>query len=1004
MASVPRKNPQAEEDRALHSDVVAPMDIELQNVLYSPTDRIERVEIILRHTISSTLHARFPTRGKVLKRDASILSKFLLKVEKGIEMLGLANSSIHGDADAIAMQLSEGLSRLGEALDVQQEDAGEGTVNVVEDAIRDASSAIQALVAKFTAQSLSDNEMLPVLESPFSDKQLSPEAFFDIPEAKPPELVFRKPKGSHSIIANVLAQQSAPSAGVSENKDVPAFRWSWTDDELFLERKLPQMRVLKGKKQNFISTLELLKKPLLTRFYQYQSLSILQNPQYFVRFNAFKTSQDARIFFDNLKKEFIQHIDSCIAELQQMFASGMMLEKSWHSALSRKADELKYIFTQKKLPNPNFIEEELDKYIAQFNRLCKDEQYPLPTITSQHISSSHVLLFNRDSRLKAALKTEQIREVFKYELLIGCSRSDEGDMKDTMKKSLTGQYDVGKTSEQKRIMEKVGSCLIQELGKVDISNLEQESSPLEHIQTMKLGLTIVLQCIEQFQAPEAPPHLLGIMKNAASYHVCWNFRESILTDFVESRLSMNKNCIAEMNDFYPTPPEISAKSPVHIDGQTDQETTKPVISSDVLQTAWNKIGNTAISGLSIVRDDDSTDTNLLVPHFFTTQNDRVLDGILAKISQGTSCTHSQLNEYIAALKKIVESLPSAVKIGSDTVQVPSDFSTYLEAQIDSLASAALPFCEDVTQEKKSDPDALEGFVDPLAEIAARARARKNARKASAIQTKETLVDPPAPQPKPVSTEVNPIVSAALVVFDREEDDIQTEDICDALCKGFTQSISEIAKVFVSSISKESTKDDIEKFGNNLTSLTTAICTAFEVRLREHTGVSVPTPAHVASAVRWALRDSEVDWDTLGKSISDRLWADIEEIAIEVEESDEDGFLNFLSTSSSVEVATSEHTSGSKGILPDSIAVAVKGVIQAKASQEITAGLSDVRMLIAEARSLLGEGEIFEEIRKLEGKYLEGDSDALSRINTVMSVLRSSLNFLSHQTSPQSNES
>lgn len=841
------------------------MDLALQQVLYNPVDRIERAELLLRDTIASSLSTQLPERIEAPRPAAQILDRFFEKVRNGMERLRRSNASIAGDATVIAASLRRELSSFTDALGTPEEAEGEVSTTVRE-AVAQATHEVRAMVAAFTAEALRDEAIDSILESPFADTVLETDSFLDVREEKSSTPAIPSSQASTRFTSALITQVTGSTSEIEETPDVPPFRWSWTDDELFLERKLPKMRRLKGKKRNFGSFLFLLKTRIMTGFYHYQHpvASLAKKTP-----RRFKTEAEARKFFDDLGKELGEHLNTFIHELQQMFSTGMMTEKLWKFEISKTADELKYIFKEKKMPNPLFIQKALDQYVVNFEKACKDTQYPLSTIAPAHISSSNIVIFNRDSRIHADYESEQASSVFKNALLIGCSAGAKEDMKGTIKKFLNGKYDMGKQEEQKKMMETVGNRLLQKLSTIDTSRLEQRSTTLVYIQTMKARLEIVLQCIEQFHAPEVPPHLLGVMKNAASFHVCWNFREFILADFASAGLPIVGKYLEEMEDFYPAPPEPT-----------------------VLEEA---------------------------------------------------------------------------------------------AAEESVAS-------------ESSEDIQQRFIDPLSAIADRARQRRAERAAQEeAQVLNTLVIDDAsdehtqPSPTPKYPSSNSIARAAFVALDIQEGEQPSpDDVRLHLCRGIGHQIASAAAVLVPTVHGAATPSDIEAFGVTLQSVTSAVCTALDAHLKQQSADEIPTPEHVAAAVRAALEECDGVLQTLDANVRAKLRSDIEAIAAETHETDEEGFLDLLSSGAIADVS-----GGDGSLTPSAIERAVRTTVQAQASQRITEGLARIRLLMTEAHTLLGDGHLMKQLTELERRHSEGDTDALSIITTIVEVLKSANTLASH---------
>lgn len=526
---------------------------ELENVLYNSDERMARIEVLIRSTALTALAGKIPDKLNVSRSEAKMLERFITKIEEGIHSVQERNRKLTGDAHEIATVLSDGIDRI--ALILDRPDADQKLNAQLIGAIQAGVDAVRNLVAGFNVQLLDDATIWHHMKIMPQNRELTVASFVDVPEEKKlkPQLSFDRARGNDRLVADLFAAQDKNKGDVVEEVEkVPAFRWSWTDDELFASNQVPQIRKFthdRGKLGFFIQELE---KDLSTGFeeWQEQCKSAIASTQ------TFHNPYGSTLYRDDIlarkNANFHEEVKKILQAIEECVRNGFWENEVAEAILTLEKRLEAHCKIKEEAPKPtSLFRPALDKIFA---RLKESEQLRCPFLPEKYISQTKINYRLARTNEKLGVNSKTVQDTMLSDTTVSDTSFDQ-----TVQSFLRKAYDsdLVKKSNERAAAKEATTSLRNLLENFSSKNLEEivVTSAEEQVKLYKIWLRETLVLISDFQFQGLSPRLLTILKNAASFHMCWNFRGSVLHDYLWFGLKMNEAKLSEeLAHFFPEPP------------------------------------------------------------------------------------------------------------------------------------------------------------------------------------------------------------------------------------------------------------------------------------------------------------------------------------------------------------------------------------------------------------------------------------------------------------------
>jgi hypothetical protein len=334
-----------------------------------------------------------------------------------------------------------------------------------------------------------------------------------------------------------------------KQENVLDFRWSWTDEELFQEKKLATLVRLAHSNEDIANLWSATYSQLINEFKNWKQESLRKCGTY-VSYGE-HTNLNTTGALDSIETDFKNALhkvqDGIIKYFRDTFRGNCT------DVTKRAADMLKrVVIVFKGAPEPTFIETTLSDF---FIELHAGETVEYPTIIDRPLITKDstwyfqqaTLLLNENPLRKSDL-INILRDGDLVENIIELTlREFNESVKGNFAYSLREAVDLL----QKQV--------IQGLEKKIPSKLSMNSQ-IEYVRLWKNSLNQALQIIEQFEYKSLPPSFLMQVKNAASFCIAARAREvslRVLPSFNWPQESDEKELINELKNFFPESKKLS---------------------------------------------------------------------------------------------------------------------------------------------------------------------------------------------------------------------------------------------------------------------------------------------------------------------------------------------------------------------------------------------------------------------------------------------------------------
>lgn len=328
----------------------------------------------------------------------------------------------------------------------------------------------------------------------------------------------------------------APKEKAAET--IPAFRRSWTDEELFAEQKLEKVFVFEQSHDEILALVGTAADELKAEFEKFLDASELLG-------NARKKRREAFVGFT---KQYAQDLldDICTSQFSM---------KTWKGYQSHVPPLVrKYSAIHGK--EPEYVEKIMDSMFSKIT--FEEKRYALPP---RCVSEEHDVLFHAKKDRPIFTSKENFKNTISY-----------------IEKDILQQI----TKVEGRMRGEEGARMHELLGKIDgilqgmlkgmPEKVEYEKYS-DQISFWKEFTADVIGKIEALDIGECPPLLAMKVKNHASFCVCGTVRAHLLRDTLQLDWPDEDPAFiaGELNDFYPAPPAEKEKIPAFRWSWTDEE-------------------------------------------------------------------------------------------------------------------------------------------------------------------------------------------------------------------------------------------------------------------------------------------------------------------------------------------------------------------------------------------------------------------------------------------------
>ena len=513
-------------------------------MLWNPGQTIERIEAAFEARMLRALQPR--TRIEVPEDQYRRFEQFTVRFKSLVEHAGkrihaVFRSPDSGNVAAIARVVQEEIRSIqSEIRDLVATAAAKGNGPVLE-AMQ---SAVRSLSDTLSLADLEEGSIFNIVADLPSDAKLEAGKFFSIEKKPEPKLSATFDVSNPPNLWERMALEKP-----EQETTVPPFRWSWSDDELFCRNKTAQLRRCHRSSEQVMELWRETEESLFEGLAQwkYQCLKEV-DPEV-----KFKTDSGniigLRQALNNIEQDFCYYVTGkCREAVISKFSSVFWGEKPLARMREHLETQLAQMLIFRHTPDPAFIRPALDCF---FSILTQSEPVSMAPLNADHIMQSKSCYY-----CPGGTRAGTSRECVRMAMEKGFT--DNKDIDDSILAAVHGMLGSGEEHDKNNaiVREAIGA-LRQQLSAVglDIKDTILCQSRAELARFWKGVLGDALRIIESFHHPELSKELLMGIKNAASFHVAWNCRDSVLRVGRANDLPTDEAYLSEIHDFYPHPPE-----------------------------------------------------------------------------------------------------------------------------------------------------------------------------------------------------------------------------------------------------------------------------------------------------------------------------------------------------------------------------------------------------------------------------------------------------------------
>ncbi len=523
---------------------------ELEHLMWNKNELIARVRLLVESRALKPLLSLVSNQAEVSEKQFQRFEQYTKRLrnttDDAVQVIEAAAK--RGDVNAldIADAVKKGVAQL-------QSDVREFITSIVAkdngdtlEYIRESAASIER---DFKLQDLTDDNLLELTDVIPAGAQLSSERLLKIHQE---ELSENK---------NLLKTTEKTIEGIPQNNlevdsiDIPPFKWSWTDEELFGNKKIPPAVLLSHEYEQIQENWKQTQSEMILGFKNWKGECLNKMKNTMLTEASTRKSSSLSETLDILETAFTESLTK-IGDQVFKFFSEPFFNTNQEKAVSSLIENFKKFCRIEGAPDPIFIKEATESF---FERSSKGSLVGFPTIESMYLGKDPVWYFN--TRYLESMQSGRnivIKEIIRAEKPVErlANRIIEELKEDGLK--LKGNL-IHQIYESVSELEKILQKHLSEVIPLEIITRNRT----EDIQKWKTALKEALFAIEAFKSATIDPCVLMKIKNAASRIITYNLKDKALRVCVQCEWVDKSDGMAfekELRNFSPTVEELLPNS------------------------------------------------------------------------------------------------------------------------------------------------------------------------------------------------------------------------------------------------------------------------------------------------------------------------------------------------------------------------------------------------------------------------------------------------------------
>ena len=523
-------------------------DSEIHDLLWNAAELKQRLTSLCESKLVSALAYLLPNRQEISGEQFRRFEQFVFRFRSSLERLfGKVDGVFKApkiEPEDIAIQILEGMRALRTEMQQCVADARKKGNGSVLEAIE---RGVRALEHPFELNDLKEEKVLETMDAVPPGVELNPNVFFTEkikPEAVP-SLHF-----NDSNPADAWAK-ALESTERRETEEVPPFRWSWTDDELFEKKKLPAFRKLRLSGEQIRNLWAETAKELVAGFDEWakKCRTILADA---VLGDARGRQRSIDEVLATLRADHNKHLVETTDIIFNTISSASQAEIDGFSRELIEAE--RSLCKISGGPEAGFVEPVIGRFL---DRMLESDVVGYPLLDDRHVDRKQELYSCELSKTNTSADDW-------VKLGKGIGWHDpitQGEVNEAVVSRMGFVLDGLGPNRGNTIFE-IQNALTTLRKRFDAEVKPQvealagrEFTYVELIRFWKDPLRQHLEIVNNWSHAGLPGALILDLKNQVSFFVCWNARDAVMRGGLVSGLPISSEYLAELSDFYPKRPE-----------------------------------------------------------------------------------------------------------------------------------------------------------------------------------------------------------------------------------------------------------------------------------------------------------------------------------------------------------------------------------------------------------------------------------------------------------------
>ncbi len=510
---------------------------ELQDLAWNKKELLKRIEMLLETRVLGVFRTEFSTPSEVTDVQYQRFEQFIRYFKTGIATLlqkvDVATKRTDVNEDMIFGAVREGIT--GFQMDIRKfiENVVEKDNGQILDALKKAGQEVEKI---FDLTDLEEDRMLEKIVDFPSGLSLDAAQFVRIKQNIRPEV-----KISFKEKMTVKKNKSEIK---NESSSIP-FKYKWTDEELFANDKLPKFYFFKKSPSEIVALWERTKKDLEEKYLEWADKCKFKLPNH-------PPLQHLRLFQKNIKVLETTFLRA-YKDTDNVCVVPAILKGHDNTA------QTFYDFFDSRLnweihgPEPSFAKELVEGFLQEMR---KGESINYKGYFSQNLLTEEMYYVSWEQDKKK--KTKESFIIYN-EMLHRISRGKFLMSKAVMETAITN-FCIDQISDfNKAKAYAVIEEIIIKIKENCTSSLEGIDNASEYVGIFKKEIHIALQIIQDFETNEISPEILEICKNALSFQISRNCKQSVLTTVYFLELEIDEKFQESLLNLFPQDGEIIQK-------------------------------------------------------------------------------------------------------------------------------------------------------------------------------------------------------------------------------------------------------------------------------------------------------------------------------------------------------------------------------------------------------------------------------------------------------------